>query len=199
MPDEPMVETLICRRWPVLLPESRAQRPGWDYWEIERLSLMWAAIRPGDVVWEIGAEIGDLAALYALWGADVVLVEPDPNCWPTIEAVFAANGVTERIVGRFQENIDASVWLLDAMLVPFPKPNVVSIDIEGDEYQALLGAGALLTEVKPILFISVHPDFLWDKHKDTPDDVWMHLELHGYEVERLGRDHEIHIVAKPKP
>ena len=88
---------------------------------------------------------------------------------------------------------------LDQMLDFLPWPDVVSVDIDGAEYQMLLGADRLLHEAKPILFISVHPDHLWDQHKDTPDDVWQHLELHGYDPERLGRDHEVHIVGKPRP
>lgn len=231
-----MIETLVCRRWPVKIPEHRANRPGWSYWEQERLSYLNAVIRPGDVVWEIGAEQGDVSVLYALWGARVVLVEPDPAFWPNIKRIFEANGVADKVVGAHCGFVgpvgnanDAfasdSVWplqadgpptgdrapvslanndlgqrtTLDLMFAMFPKPDVVSVDIDGAEYQMLLGADKLLAEVKPILFISVHPDHLWDQHKDTPDDVWMHLELHGYQAERVGRDHEIHVIAKPKP
>lgn len=208
MTDEPMIETLVCRRWPVKMPEHRANRPGWSYWEQERLSYMHAVIRPGDVVWEIGAEQGDVSVLYALWGADVVLVEPDEEMWKPLWLIFGANGMNAKMLHAEHASVaryatfppeEPPRTTLDLLLESAPVPNVVSIDIEGDEYQALLGADVLLAEVKPILFISVHPDFLWDKHKDTPDDVWMHLELHGYTVERLGRDHEIHIIAKPRP
>lgn len=236
MTDEPMIETLVCRRWPVLMPEHRANRPGWSYWEQERLSYMHAVIRPGDVVWEIGTEQGDVSVLYALWGAQVVLVEPDCGFWPNVKRIFEANGVAGRVVGTYHGFVgptsdEATVYweganwppcadgpttkdrypyslanndpgqhaTLDDLLKVFPKPDVVSVDIDGAEYQMLLGCNRLLAEAKPILFISVHPDHLWDQHKDTPDDVWMHLELHDYQAERVGRDHELHIIGKAKP
>lgn len=233
--EEEMQPVLVDRRWMVLMPEHRANRPGWSYWEQERLSYMHAVIRPGDVVWEIGTEQGDVTVLYAMWGADVVLVEPDCGFWPNVKRIFEANGVAERAVGFWPGFVgphdsgtlplgaqgwpecaagpttkdrspfsiangdDAPMITFDTMLDYYPPPDVVTMDIDGAEYQALLGANRLLAEVKPILFVSVHPMHMWDQHKDTPDDVWMHLELHGYDAERVGRDHEIHIIGKARP
>lgn len=48
-------------------------------------------IQPGDTVLDIGAEEGDLSALYASWGADVVLFEPNPRVWANIKAIWDAN------------------------------------------------------------------------------------------------------------
>ena len=87
------MKTLINRRWELELPDFRATRPGWSWWEHEALKILHAVIRPGDVVWDIGSELGDLAALYASWGARVVLVEPEPTMWPWIRWTFQANGL----------------------------------------------------------------------------------------------------------
>ncbi len=43
------------------------------------------------VVWDVGAEEGDMPALYATWGCDVVLVEPNPKVWPCIRYHWTAN------------------------------------------------------------------------------------------------------------
>lgn len=48
-------------------------------------------IGPGDVVYDIGSEEGDMPALWAQWGADVVLAEPGRSVWPNIRAVWDAN------------------------------------------------------------------------------------------------------------
>lgn len=235
MPDEPMVPVLVNRRWTVLIPEFRAIRPGWSSWERQRLAYMHAVIRPGDVVWEVGAENGENGVLFAQWGARVVLVEPDAGWWPNLRAIFDANGVQP--TEAFHAYVDAQpsghatgqVWpdcadgplsgdrddvtLADKDEVPrvtlddllahhdmafmsADRPDVVSIDIEGAEYQALLGAIRLLEEVRPILFVSVHPEHL-RAYGGTPDDVSMHLELQGYDVQHLAYDHECHILAKP--
>lgn len=229
-----MIPTLVDRRWTVKMPEHRAHRPGWAHWEEARLAYMHAVIRPGDVVWEIGAEQGDISVLYALWGADVVLIEPDAGFWPNIKAIFEANGVEERVTGTLHAYVDArnagvewvSPWpdatagpltgdrhpvelgdddsvahvTLDAMFaLGFPRPQVVSVDIDGAEFQMLLGAERMLDEVRPIWFISVHPEHMRAQHGDTPDDVICHMEKHGYDGEYLGFDHEQHWLYKPRP
>lgn len=89
--DVPMVETWINGRWRLLLPEHRAARPEWPWWEAGRLAAMHHHLSPGDVVYDIGAEEGDFPALFASWGCEVVLVEPNPRVWPNIRAIFDAN------------------------------------------------------------------------------------------------------------
>lgn len=86
-----MVETTINGRWPLLLPEHRAARPEWPTWEQERLAHMHDRLGDGDVIYDIGAEEGDLPALWATWGAQVVLFEPNERVWPNIKAIWEAN------------------------------------------------------------------------------------------------------------
>lgn len=88
-----MRETLINGRWPLLLPEHRAARPEWPWWEATRIAAMAHHLGPGDVVYDIGAEEGDMPALWASWGCEVVLFEPNPRVWPNIRAIWEANGL----------------------------------------------------------------------------------------------------------
>ena len=89
-----MVETLINGRWKLKLPNYRAARPEWETgWEVERLSSMHLNLKPGMVIYDVGTEEGDLSALYALWGCDTVLIEPNPRVWPNIKAIWEANGL----------------------------------------------------------------------------------------------------------
>lgn len=98
-----MVPVDINDRWQLLLPEHRAARPEWPWWEATRLAAEYHVItgmvdagrRP--VVWCVGAEEGDMPALYALWGAAVVLIEPNPKVWPNIRAIFEHNTLSDRI------------------------------------------------------------------------------------------------------
>ena len=94
-----MIPTTINERWTLLLPEHRAARTEWPVWEKERLAAMSDCIRPGDVVYDIGAEEGDFPCLWASWGASVVLVEPNPRVWPNIKAIFEANQLDGRVLG----------------------------------------------------------------------------------------------------
>lgn len=85
------VPTLINGRWTLNLPQHRAERPEWPWWEAQRLAAMHDVIQPGHLVVDVGAEEGDFPGLWASWGADVVLFEPNPLVWPNIRAVFTAN------------------------------------------------------------------------------------------------------------
>jgi FkbM family methyltransferase len=90
-----MVPTLINGEWTILLPEHRAARPEWlienGGWEVARLAHMRATTKPGDVVYYIGGEEGDMAGLLATWGAKLVIAEPNERVWPNIKAIWDAN------------------------------------------------------------------------------------------------------------
>lgn len=109
MRDAEMVDTLICERWTLKLPKYRAERgetwsvPGgwWPYWERPRLDSMFYNLHRGDVIYDIGAEEGDWPALWALWGCDVFMAEPNPRVWPNIRAIFNANELAEHNLGSF--------------------------------------------------------------------------------------------------
>lgn len=85
-------------RWPVLLPDHRADRPGWDQHEAARFESM-TALEPGKVLWDVGAELGDHAAVYASWGLVLVLIEPNPRAWPCIAATIDANDRRYNLAG----------------------------------------------------------------------------------------------------
>lgn len=80
----------------VRLPAHRAIQWLQDpTWERQRIRTMAQVIQPTDVVYDIGAEQGDMSAL---WGkltpqGGVVLVEPNPLVWPCIKATFDENGL----------------------------------------------------------------------------------------------------------
>jgi len=50
-------------------------------------------LRPKEVVYYIGAEEGEMAALCQIWGADVVLFEPNDKVWANIKAIWDANNL----------------------------------------------------------------------------------------------------------
>ena len=94
-----MIETRVNDRWALTLPEHRhefhVQRPDW---EAARLDSMHERLRPGAVIADVGAEEGDLPALYASWtaglpGGGLVLVEPQSAYWPAIRSTFEMNGL----------------------------------------------------------------------------------------------------------
>lgn len=96
-----MVPVAINGRWTVKLPDFRAKRVEWPWWEATRLAAMRAFLSPGDVVFDVGTEEGDLSALWAAWGCLVALCEPNPRAWPCIRSIFQANDLEERVLATW--------------------------------------------------------------------------------------------------
>ena len=240
---------MVNDRWPLWMAPHRAARPEWStpphYWEGKRLDRMrqeigdmlveTEPIRP--VVWDIGAEEGDMPALYASWGADVVLVEPNPKVWPCIAYHWRVNNLPDPLgcyvglvgshnsdsldvlgsVGRawppcadgpmypahgFHHLADYAtvdtVLTLDDMLDLFPTPDVITADIEGGEGHMLASAERMLSEVRPVWFLSVHPTFMIEMYGQNPSDhVHDVFARHGYTAEFIEDRHEQHWVALP--
>jgi hypothetical protein len=72
------------------------------------------------------------------------------------------------------------------------------MDIEGAELAALSGARRLLTEHRPLLWVSVHPGQLRQHFRETPAAVYELLESYDYRITHLADDHETHILAEPR-
>lgn len=65
----------------------------WDYWEQARTEHMAATLRPGDVLYDVGAEHGWLSVVYSqmVGPGSMVLVEPSTPMWPNIRATWLRN------------------------------------------------------------------------------------------------------------
>ena len=213
-----MVPTIINGRWTLLLPEHRAARPQWDIanggWETERLAAMYDTIKPADVVFDIGAEEGDLPALWATWGAEVVLFEPNPYVWPNIRVIWEANRLPlPRWFAGFAANEtvlrppdmepifaedDHAGWPACAWGPVIGDhgfrntPDVITMDVEGAELEVLRGAAATLRSRRPVVFVSIHPTFIPAMYPYTADAVHEFMAAMGYTGEHLATDHEEH-------
>lgn len=91
-----LVKTKLNNMWELYLPEHRANRTEWQTtgWEKPRLLSMSKHIGKNDVVYYVGAELGEMSALCALWGAEVVNFEPNKTAWPSIYNTFKVNHLT---------------------------------------------------------------------------------------------------------
>lgn len=90
--------TRVNDTWTIRLPSHRAIQYLQDStgWERERLAAMHDTIKASDVVYDIGAEQGDMTGLLASWAFSgaVVAIEPNPWVWPCIKAIFDENDLT---------------------------------------------------------------------------------------------------------
>jgi len=89
-----MIKSKLNGKYELYLPEHRANREEWHNekgWEKARLDSMHSMIGKGDVVYYVGAELGEMAALCQMWGAEVVMFEPNFSAWPSIKKTWEAN------------------------------------------------------------------------------------------------------------
>jgi FkbM family methyltransferase len=95
-----MVKAKLNGQFEITLPKHRADRPDWyteEGWEKARLDRLHGEIKwqlskkIQPVVYYVGAEEGEMPALCQMWGAKVVMFEPNPLVFPNIKAIWDAN------------------------------------------------------------------------------------------------------------
>lgn len=72
------------------------------------------------------------------------------------------------------------------------EPDMITIDVEGSEWEVLKGAEQTLRTKKPVLFMSVHPEFMFNNHSQYEGDMHAWLRSIGYTGKHLAYDHEHH-------
>jgi FkbM family methyltransferase len=187
----------------------------------------------GHVVYDIGAEEGDLPALWATWDNDVVLFEPNERVWPNIKAIWDGNELPGphacfagfaagdngseamwRLDGAWPDVADGPLigdhgfcnlaerpdiprLRIDTMAESAGPPTAITIDVEGAELHVLAGAEGVLRGHRPLVWVSVHPSFMWDMYHQVPGDLDSYMLGLDYESTYLCTDHEEHWFWSP--
>lgn len=130
------------------------------------------------IVWDIGANIGNHSRQYLDWGKTVIAIEPNPivfkclqhNCPEAACLNIAASDTNGKLKFEQLDNVGASRIgnngdiLVSAKSLDkvknLPAPDFVKIDVEGWEVKALLGMIKTLKKYKPIIYIEVNSEAL---------------------------------------
>jgi FkbM family methyltransferase len=177
-------------------------------------------VQPGNVVWDVGANVGSwtiLAAQLVGESGHVVAVEPLPdnlrflrehirinqlrNVHVLQNAVYDRCGTVhfapapDRLMGCVTNDgpLAVTALTLDCLLdqPATPAPHCIKIDIEGGEAAALAGGSRLLHECRPIIFLATHGD-------EVHAACVTLLNAAGYRIEQIGRD-PAELIAWPSP
>lgn len=137
-------------------------------------------VRPGYRCFDVGANVGyHSLTLARLSGGPVVAFEPDPAAGAILRANIAHNNFAIRIVSAaVGARDDANTITLDRAAAENFIPDLIKIDIEGAETDALTGAMRLLRERKPDFIIETHGRAL-------EDDCVAILRGNGYAVRAI--------------
>ncbi|MGH8994251.1 MAG: FkbM family methyltransferase [Acidimicrobiia bacterium] len=179
-------------------------------------------IRPGHLVFDVGAYIGTYALMIRRLAPDcrVVALEPDPGNRSRLEQNLALNGADDVVVlpdavgaeettvnftsagmhgyiGEGDEQVRATT--LDSLARQFGTPDVVLMDIQGAEVEALQGGRELLQAGRTTWLVELHGD--------KGSVAAAALEDAGYTLETpdprskadqlLRRSGRTHVVARP--
>lgn len=191
-------------------------------YEREKQELFRGALGRGVVVYDVGANVGlyTLLASRAIGPSGRVFAfEPLPRNLGYLRRHLAMNRIANALVVPaaiaeragsigFSEGqnpstgrVDTSAGLqvpavsLDAFVYEHghPPPAVIKMDIEGGEVAALRGAGRVLHEARPVLFLATHG---LDLHRSCLDL----LRAAGYQVaslDSIGVERSSEVVARP--
>lgn len=151
------------------------------FYEAEFLDALGRDLKAGDLVLDVGANIGNHAIYFAgVCDARVIAFEPNPAALALLKENISANGLRRRIEVRdyalgarqgqadfdlsvatgnlgavrltMAETGEAKVRRLDDVELPDP-PRLIKIDAEGMDFDVLRGAEALLREHLPIVAV----------------------------------------------
>lgn len=158
-------------------------------YEFELNAHLRRLVRPGARCFDVGANAGYHALMFArLSGRPVVAFEPDPEALARLRANIALNGFDIRVVAQAVGS-GADAVSLDRAAREHFVPDMVKMDIEGWEADALTGAGELLARRKPHWIVETHG-------RDVHDRCLAVFRDHGYRPEVV-RPRRLFAEARP--
>lgn len=154
-------------------------------YEIEMLEALDRVLKPGMVCYDVGASIGYISILMARKARKVYAFEPAPHAIAEIRRQAAANNFSNievvplpvsdcvktvsfqlsdtaygsRINSVLEERwktISFDTTTLDIFASTHEAPDLIKMDIEGEEGRALEGTRKVLSEKQPVLICEVH-------------------------------------------
>lgn len=102
-----------------------------------------------------------------------------------------------KVIGNhgFKNLVEADGTIAQIKIDDLPAvPNMISIDVEGAEWEVLRGAEQTLRNYHPRIYLSLHPEFLYEIYKEYAGDLRYWLKQMGYKETLLDYQHEVHLV-----
>jgi FkbM family methyltransferase len=165
---------------------------------VEPVAKVWPMIR---ATFEANQLPPPIASFVGFAGAR----DPERERWPHPEWPPQADLIQVSDFEGFahlHERTDLPVIRLDTIndALMFAEAGVVAaiaMDVEGSELEVLWGAEGLLTVHRPLVWVSIHPDFM-GYYGDTPDQLHDFMFHCGYDGELLANIYEEHWLFTPE-
>lgn len=97
------------------------------------------------------------------------------------------------------ERPEVSMWSIDdiAQITGRP-PTAITVDVEGSEWEVMRGAEQTLLNNRPLVWLSVHPEFMFFHYQEYEADLHKWMADRGYKKVHLAMDHEHHWLYVPE-
>ncbi|RTK94023.1 FkbM family methyltransferase [Candidatus Saccharibacteria bacterium] len=122
---------------------------------------------------------------------EAIIDQPIVDGWP-----FCAHG---EVIGDHgfrtiaeRSGDTPSVRIDDYVSLTEEPPTIITMDVEGAEFEVLKGAELILEQFSPVVFISVHPEFMFKDYGTYEADMHLWLRQQGYTGRHFAYDHEHH-------
>lgn len=133
------------------------------------------------VYYDVGAGYGYNCVVAETVGVDSANIhgfEADHFRYPILtQNLNRASHAVKAFVDRIS---DDKRLALDDYLSQSKPPDIITIDVEGGEYDVLFGAQQLLASYRPVLYVELHPELL--PSHITVTDLFEFLRSFGYEL-----------------
>lgn len=229
------VDKLVNGKYPVRVPAFNDRHDWWSNWEPVRFNSMEQLLRPGMLLYDVGAYDGWGSLIFSRFVGgpeNIVLIEPVAENWANIRATWNENhaGIPKATFMGFLGEHDTSGDLmpmvhvggwptgpdylkiisvtkfkllhehaantpclrLDSLAETVGVPDAINLDVEGAALLVLHGAGEILKEHSPLVWVSIHPEFMRERFGIHPYAIHKYMASLGYLAEFLGVDHEEH-------
>lgn len=191
-------------------------------WEPETLAAMDEILKPGDLLFDIGAWVGPITIWEAKRGIRVLALEPDPGAFgvlmvnivmnnlramatPLRVAVASQSGPIKlysdkgwsgsSITHAIENALDADGVMLETLISKYGVPDLIKMDIEGGESLVLPSSGHQLRGLGVPLLLSLHPHWYAEGSGDA-----MAEELSEWNIIPIGRNSASDtILCRPRP
>jgi FkbM family methyltransferase len=147
------------------------------YYERRVQRILRDNVKPGDVVYDVGAHVGFFSVCAARLGAKVYAFEPVATSAARLRTNAALNrldieaievaawhetGSVELVPGQWAQQVQTVAGegvpsvALDELAERERPPNLIKLDVEGAEAHVLRGARRILAEARPLVVCELH-------------------------------------------
>lgn len=98
----------------------------------------------------------------------------------------------------YQADSVPQIKIDDVVNITGEAPDMITMDVEGSEWEVLRGAEETLRKYKPRIYLSLHPEFMWRMFEEYAFDCRNWIKDIGYDEKLLDYQHEVHLYYESK-